>query len=121
MSAVDRGRLNPGISVDNDSNDRVRLTIWREDHQGAEYRLMLDPERALDLMADLANHVRYAATHAASTIQLGDCATCGNTRLVEIPGPGRNTNNERCPDCAPRYSSALERPFARPRIGGGIE
>lgn len=120
MTEDDGARLNPSVSVDHDGNDRVRITVWSTDHQSADLRFLLDPDRALDFLALLANQVSHATTHAAAAMQMGDCATCRNTRLVEVEGPGRNPRNDRCPTCGPRYGPALAEPFTRPRIGGGL-
>lgn len=108
------------IGVQHDGDNRVLISVCTDVLTGEGMVLRLEPAAALDLLADLANQTRYSATRAAQDIQIGDCETCRNTRLVDVPAPGGRVSNDRCPDCGPAYYAALETPYARPRIGGGI-
>lgn len=110
----------PSVSIDADSNHRVQFTVWTDVLNGEAFRFVLEPHEALGLLAQLANHAGHCATRAAQTIQAGDCPTCKNMRLIEVPAPGGRMSNDHCPDCRATLNAAYHQPFARPRIGGGI-
>lgn len=119
-SDTDRPQVTQTVSVERAPNGAVRFTAWTDMIGGANIRLDIPLDQALGLLRDLANVAASQVHHSLVAIHTGDCATCGNTRLVATTGPGGRPSNDRCPDCGPDYARATRHPYAMPQLGGGI-
>lgn len=81
------------------------VTGGEDKHERAEY--VISHEDAWHLFSNLAVQLRGQGDERMRNAAAGDCATCGNLRLIDVPrrnGPG--TERVYCPDCHERYASA---------------
>lgn len=74
--------------------------ILKEYASGVDVRL--DPYEAMELAERLLASGRSAAKDVLDDVRRGDCAMCGNTRMVEVPRSGGHMMREHCPACAVR-------------------
>jgi hypothetical protein len=117
--STDTERLaDPSISVDRDGNNNVQVTIWTDIINGEALRIRLSPGAAATLLRDLSNQVTYSLTGVAMSIARGDCETCRNTRMVQVPAPGGRMDNAHCPDCRTEMGRSGF-PLV-PQVGGGL-
>lgn len=94
------------VSVDHDIRDgAVTLSVWqREDGSselGQRITFRVQPRDLPALVRDVAAQVGYAMDDTVRELAYGDCDTCGNVRLVEVPTHGGRMTNTECPDCRP--------------------
>jgi hypothetical protein len=94
--------------VDHDGHENVVLT-WHDYSRGInDYvvaRAKIAPADALGFVAQLTNQVSQSLSAVGRALATGDCDTCGNRRLVEVPtrhDPNRMTTIG-CPECRDRY------------------
>lgn len=95
----------PGFDHDNLTHEVV--VRFREPHGidlSAEWRIA--PKDILEIVAALTNNAKYALTSVGVALAVGDCATCGNRRLVYTEKYGHQVA-ERCPECGRRYNQAV--------------
>jgi hypothetical protein len=74
-------------------------------HERAEY--VISHDDAWHLFTHLAGLLRSQSGERMRNAAAGDCATCGNLRLIDVPrtnGPG--TEHIYCPRCHDRYTNA---------------
>lgn len=94
--AVRLYRFVPGAKAsDSDAHERVEYVISHDD--------------AWHLLANLTGQLRSQSDERVRNTAAGDCATCGNFRLIEVPakhGPEGRTERVYCPDCHDRYAAA---------------
>lgn len=60
--------------------------------------LAIDPDEAFRIASNLLAAARSALTRQVFDLQLGDCARCANTRLVDEQKHGRS-ERVHCPEC----------------------
>lgn len=105
------------ISVSTDANSSILLTIWTDIVAEEAIRVRLSPGRGATLLRDLANQVTYSLTSAATSIARGDCRTCRNVRMIQVPTTGGRETNDHCPDCRVAFVDSF--PLV-PQVGGGL-
>lgn len=92
------------IGVDNDRiGHGLRLHISARDVDGNRVRVEVEVPAAQipGLMVSIANHGGNILMGIADAWRMGDCPTCRNVRMVDVPRPNGSTWNEHCPDCGP--------------------
>lgn len=107
-------------SFDRLPSGRLQMRLVRFD--GGEYievaRLVLDPADTLEFMAKVAHEGHYSVMDAMTAVHYGDCATCKNVRLIEVPRPGSpRMERVHCPTCSGPGSKGLP---PVPQVGGGV-
>ena len=89
---------------------RVTLQWWTQSGPEAQdmewHEIVLPVEEAESLLLALATSCHVARRTQVDDAIAGDCPTCGNVRLIDVPRPhGRGTEAVRCPDCSPRIEA----------------
>jgi hypothetical protein len=87
------------ISVQNEWGI-VTLTNRGDTHEDEPQVWVMTAEEAGEMLVALASAVVNAMADVSNAWRLGECATCGNTRMVDVETRGR-TMREHCPDCMP--------------------
>lgn len=89
-----------------DTNHHVVRLSWHElvpAPVGVQsHETLLSPLDALALSRSLAAAAASALEQQLSDALAGECETCGNLRMVDVPKSAGRTEREHCPDCWPR-------------------
>ena len=99
-------------SVSSDRGDHAIDLVWYSDTEpGKRERVVRIPiTELLDVMQTLNQRAFYALDDAVRAYEYGDCATCGNIRLVVQETRAGYSERVHCPDCRKGRDTAV--PFA---------
>lgn len=91
------------VNVDNDRiGHGLRLHVSGHDADGKRMRVEVEvPATHIPaLMVAIASHGGNVLAEIADSWRRGDCATCNNVRMVQVPRSNGSTWSEHCPDCS---------------------
>lgn len=91
----------PGVQADAISHDLVLTVYARDGRPGETAATIRIPAHDIpNFLTAITNSAMACLQGAASDLARGNCATCGNTRLVKQAKPNGSEWNEHCPDCS---------------------
>lgn len=108
-------RYATGASCDRRPQGNVELRLhFYEDGEPHLESVVISYEEAFGLAKGLMGACESLADSRMRSVAAGDCATCGNRRMVNVERHGRPWT-EHCPDCHPAFNAATPFFIGEPR------